>query len=220
MAEQNFSDRWVGIVAETKPPGNDPHKVAEAIRKNGVIDEALLPFDEKNLNSVEDYFSFKGADEKVCRDKGHVWLNRFDFKHEWLWTDDLKDISKRHKLLKEYLKYSPLGISVTAWKQNENGEYTSDGQDNTHWCMAFKIDDQNRVYVFDSYDQEIKILTADHDIQFAKRYNIREKSPEEQLSGIKVSLISLILNYVKSIINKTSKGFGEFIEATFSKRQD
>ena len=40
----NFSDRELGIVAGTKPPGNNPISVAQTFHKKGLSLEALLPF--------------------------------------------------------------------------------------------------------------------------------------------------------------------------------
>ena len=37
----NYSDRFLGIVAGTKPPGNDPSVVAQAVRKFGCIPEEI-----------------------------------------------------------------------------------------------------------------------------------------------------------------------------------
>src|SRR3990167_7768114 len=100
----NFSDRFLGIVAETKPPGNDPHKVAEAIRHNGLIQEELLPFNENLLSTVEEYFSFKGADEQKCRKEGLKFLDDFEILHEWVWQGN---ISKEERIakMKECLRY-------------------------------------------------------------------------------------------------------------------
>src|SRR3990167_2796961 len=74
----NFSDRWLGIVAGTKEPGNDPHTVAEAIRKYGLIPESMLPFGD-NINNIQEYYSFKGADEEACYAEGKKWLEKWDF---------------------------------------------------------------------------------------------------------------------------------------------
>src|SRR3990167_10011975 len=56
--EKNYSDRALGIVAGTVPPGNDPNTVAQAIRDNGLINEELLPFSD-DIISVEKYYSPK-----------------------------------------------------------------------------------------------------------------------------------------------------------------
>ncbi len=51
--ERNFSARQLGIDAGTFPPGNDPHTVANAARKYGLVPEELSPFsdDLENVNS-------------------------------------------------------------------------------------------------------------------------------------------------------------------------
>lgn len=81
--------------------------------------------------------------------------------------------------LKEGLLRGPVCISVTAWYQNEQGLYYSpQGLNNGHWCLCYKIDETG-IYVFDSYQgndpygltqKNLKKLTLDHNIQFAKVY--------------------------------------------------
>src|SRR3990167_8332724 len=71
----NYSDRWVGIIAGTKAPGNDPHKVAEAIREYGLIPESMLPFSD-DLQNIDEYYSFKGltpAQIEECYAEGRKW---------------------------------------------------------------------------------------------------------------------------------------------------
>ena len=42
--EENYADILIYILSRTEPPGNDPHEVAETIRKNGLVLETDLPF--------------------------------------------------------------------------------------------------------------------------------------------------------------------------------
>src|SRR3990167_3411275 len=52
----NYSDRFLGVLAETWPPGNSPHKVMETVRKSGCLDEPLLPFSE-DIETLEQYYA-------------------------------------------------------------------------------------------------------------------------------------------------------------------
>jgi len=204
----DYSERYIYNLAEIEPPGADPHLIAETIRKQGVIEQKELPM----TNTLEDFKKPRPM-SKGQIDKGHLWLARYSFGHEWVFDEDEKDISKKHELIREYLKYSPLGISVSAWQQDDQDEYIFQGQNN-HWCMAIKIDEKDRVYVFDSYDQEVKILSPEHNIQFCKRYYIIEKSPTEQLNNARLNFIQIILSYVKKLISAS----GELLAGIFSKR--
>jgi hypothetical protein len=189
LTVENYSDRWVGIIAGTLPPGNDPHKVAEAIRKHGLIPEAMLPFSEA-LSNVEEYYSFKGADEKACRKAGQDWLIKFGFGHEWVFQGG-KD--KQAKML-EALQYSPLGVSVYAWEK-QNGLFVKPSwADDNHWTECVLVDYVKNKYwvIFDTYlddGEPYKKLTWDYDFGYAKRYHIEVlKSSKKKLSLFEIIL--------------------------------
>jgi len=211
----DFSERYIYNLAEVEPPGHDPHDIAEKIRKEGVIEQELLPF-------VDSYDEFRKPRPmtKDLIDKGHLWLAKYNFKHEWLYDEDLKDLSKRHQLIRENLPCGPLGGSVTAWILNNDGEYSSNGQPNTHWVEIFAIDEQDRVQIFDSYDQSIKLLSADHDIQFVKRYVLEEKTPEEQLNSLQKNLIEKLYEFALRLFRQVYKVSGEFVVGVFSERDN
>ena len=167
----NYSDRWVGIIAGTTEGGNDPHIVAEAIRKFGLIPEEMLPFSD-DLATIDEYYSFKGADKEACYRAGKEWLERNDFKHEWVFLPE-QSVEEKIKALKYTLKLSPLGISVLAWNRNSKGIYAGNGVPN-HWTLEYAFPD-NLQRIFDSYDPFKKLV--EQSILFAKRYWIAKKPP-------------------------------------------
>mgnify|MGYP001599222192 CR=1 FL=1 len=129
----NYSDRALGIMAGTKPPGNDPAKIAETIRKQGLVLEKYLPF-SSDIQTVEEYYSPNPLPESIIQ-QGKSWLFWYDFKHEYVFDKDTL-LEEKQKRLMEALKYSPLGISVFAWAENPDGTYTKLGNDN-HWCVCY-----------------------------------------------------------------------------------
>jgi hypothetical protein len=164
--DYDFAERFIYNLAEVMPPGADPHLIAETIRKNGVVEQKELPM----TDSLEKFASPRPMTQELI-DKGHSWLKKFGFKHEWVYTEkDNLSLDKRQQLIREHLKYSPLGASVTAWKKNEKGEYISDGKPNTHWVEITDIEDDGKIWVNDTYAPCQKLLSADHDIGFVKRY--------------------------------------------------
>ena len=193
------SPRWIGIIAGTNAEkgGNDPHTVAEAIRKNGLIPDEMLPFSD-DLQNAKEYYSFKGADENRCREEAKKWLEQFEFKHDWVVTsgNTLPEILNNMKVA---LKYSPLGMAVYAWAQNAQGLYERLGMD-THWteCRAFKGDN---ALVDDSYEPFEKELTPDFNFIFVKRYIVNKKQPitEERTKTILTVLWELIKKGLTSI---------------------
>ena len=109
----NFSDRWLYIISGTTENGNNQQTVAEAARKNGLINEADLPCVG---NSQEEY-----ADPKIItdelREKAKEFLIETIPLHDWIPSD-------KHGLLNA-LGWSPLSIAVEAWYRDENGYYFS-----------------------------------------------------------------------------------------------
>lgn len=162
----NYSDRFIYILSGSRPPGSDPQHICEVIRDKGLIEEKLLPF----VETFEEYIQPDPMPENLL-EKGREWKSKFAFKHEWVFTG-YKPKAERIALLKEYLKYSVLNISVTAWKKVD-GVYVDDGGRNTHWCVLEKIADykeyKDALYVFDTYDHSTKVLHPDHNVQFCKR---------------------------------------------------
>ena len=77
--------------------------------------------------------------------------------------------------IKECLRYSPLGVSVTAWVYDDETEtFIDNGIPNTHWCVLYGWNDKGWK-IFDSYNQSKKILSYDHNIQMCKRYLLTSK---------------------------------------------
>ena len=163
--DKNFSDRGVGIVAGTKPPGNSPYNVIEAVRHQGLLDEVDLPFDDF-INNVTDYFSPSPLTPSLAK-KALAFLSFREPQHDWVSTDTSS--------LRYALKFSPLLITVTAWYRNEQGlYYCPPGMPNQHDTTLVKINDDGTKLVFDSYPDEtgsyFKTLTADYPIQLSMRY--------------------------------------------------
>src|SRR3990167_9295007 len=168
--DTNNSDRFLGIAAGTFPPGNSPHAIAQAVRHSGLISEDMLPFTD-NLITPEMYFSFLGANQQDCEAEGKNWLTRFSFGHEWVLQggENQKD---RENRLKTALQYSPVGIAVFAWAE-QNGLYISQGSPN-HWVCLFGYEESEYWLIFDSYDAGIKKLALDFTFGQAKRFSLEK----------------------------------------------
>lgn len=175
----NYSERFVGIMAGTKPPGNDPNKVYDAIRKYGLIPEDMLPSFSDDIQSIEDYYSFKGADKDKCIEEGKKWLEKYSF-----WYDDVPQ-----DLIEEAFKLSPLCMAVFAWAIDNNGIYIRMGKDNHLTCFYGK---DNYYLNFDSYDPFYKNLSKDFGFTYIKRIYIEEKKITEKQIGILQNILDII----------------------------
>lgn len=168
--EYNFSERFNYILAKITPPGADPHTVIEVIRKNGVIDDALLPM-------TENFFQFTKPDPMTDEFVNKGMKFEYELKHEWVWErSDKLTKAKKHELIRECLAYSPLGVSVTAWSLKD-GVYVDNGRPNTHWCVLVGENSKGWV-VFDSYGQDLKTLSFEHNIEVCKRFLLAPSTRE------------------------------------------
>ena len=173
---EDFSERYIGVMADTWPPGNNPQTVIETIRKeSGLIKEEDLPFDN-SVHTVSDYYSPKPMNGSLLA-RGLNWLENWTLKHEWVFKGEVKN---KPELIKAALRHSPLGISVYAWALDDaDGLYFKNGEDN-HWCVLFGYEDKKYFKIFDSYDSSIKYLKWDTDFQFVKKYYIVKRAPQKR----------------------------------------
>ena len=166
-AEYNFSERYNYILAGIRPPGADPHYVAEIIRKYGVIEDYWLPF----TSSFDEFLKPDPMTLDLLA-KGQAFP--FEIFHEWVWTSP-QTREQRMEKIKECLRYGLLCGSVTAWVYDDETEtFIDNGIPNTHWCVLYGWNDKGWK-IFDSYNQSRKILSYDHNIQMAERYYLKKK---------------------------------------------
>jgi hypothetical protein len=192
--EPNYDEKYIYNTVPVRPPGADPHAVCDAIREVGLIPNRTMP-------DTFEAFCTPTPPSKDDLTKGGEWLKKWNFGHEWVFTN--VDKKTRVQLMKQALQYSPLGVSVTAWFE-EDGIYVDRGLPNTHWCMAYGYTDKIVTVgketitetfwkVFDSYDHSLKILHPDHNIYYCKRYSLEPVVKKDSW------LIELIKKVVASI---------------------
>lgn len=193
--DNNYSERWLGIIAGTEPPGNDPHIVYEAIRKYGLIPDSMLPFSD-DITTIEDYYSFKGGNKDACYEAGIKWLETKNFFHEWVFDPNVNLSTEQKKdALKTALYSSPICLAVYAWIQNDKGIYIKLGEEN-HWTCMSKFDEYQNI--IDSYNPTHKL--ADQDIIYAKRIYIQIKSATK-IKDNKI-LGNSLCEFIRNILNK------------------
>ena len=169
-SEKNWSERFLGINAGTRPPGNDPHKVAEALRKKGSIPDEYMPF--ALANTIEEYYAPDPPTPSMLLE-GQKLLDEFEVKHEWV-DGDAQSMMRA-------LKFSPLGVAVYAWQQNAEELYARGGGD-THWTCVFGYEKDKFWLVYDSYDDSVKKLVWDFSFKYVKRYWLAKRTIAEKTS--------------------------------------
>src|SRR3990167_846795 len=106
----NYSDRFVALISGTTPQGNDPAKVYNAIREFGLVPEEMCPW-SPDIQSIEEYLSWKGVNKDACIAEGKKWKERKDFMHNWVFKATAPLDEKLSNMIMA-LRYSPLCIDV------------------------------------------------------------------------------------------------------------
>lgn len=201
--DYDYAERFDYIIARIRPPGGDPHKVAEVIRKNGLIPQALLPLPD----TYEEFIQPDPMTPDLI-DKGSDFLKDKNIGHEWIFTNT-PNTTDRISLLRYALQRGTVCVSVTAWYQDSDGLYIDNGQGNTHWVCLVDIEEKDGKFypiIFDSYEGNnpsapsgyIKKLHPEHKITMAKRYSITPKVIPV-VNQKKTSIIQKILDFLKSL---------------------
>lgn len=186
---KEYDERYNYNLAKIVPPGADPHMVADIFRNNGVVN-GVFPMTE----TLEEYSKPRPMPQKyVTQGVAHP----YELRHQWVWEYPLSDL-RRKELIQEYLKYSPLCVSVTAWKQSGD-VYVDGGQSNTHWTVLYGYTDRG-YKVYDSYAPHKKLLSFEHNIQVCKRYQLVPSTRQAQISIIEklLELLKKLLGIVES----------------------
>jgi len=193
--EPNFSERFNYLLTPVNPDrGVDPQKVYECIRKHGLIDHRLLP-----VTRTRAQFLDETDITNSMLAKGIHWRETHDFRHEWLWRNPEKRPANWKQLLKDALKTSPIGVSVTAWTENEYGLFVS-LSGNNHYCLLYKIADYKGhadcMFIFDTYDHTKKVLHPDHNVRRAKRIWLNQTTSKRKLRK-HMTILERIVDFIK-----------------------
>ena len=169
--ERNFSDRALGIMAGTRPPGNTPNKVAYTAHKQGLVPEGLLPFSD-TITNVSEYFSPDPLPQSIV-DTGLHLLTQYELGYEWVFVGG--SMQEKHEKMMEALCYGALGLAVAAWRE-ENGFYVQDFTPN-HWTVCIGYIKNQYWLITDSYPPFIKNVPWNSDFAFSMRYSAIRISP-------------------------------------------
>ena len=196
--KDNYSDRYLAIMSETKPTGNSPQKVAEALRKNGCIPEEMLPF-SPDIDNWDEYQTGVLSKHLV---EGRKWLQNYVYKHDWVFTGG--SVKTKQNKLKQALKSSPCGVSVNAWKMKNGYYYKDKGDRDNHWCTCYGYKEGKYWKIFDHYDNTKKKLDWDYNFGYAKRYVLEKNLNPEQSYDFLTNIINAIRDLITSFVKDKS----------------
>lgn len=168
----DYSERFTSTLSGTTETGNNPQRVGEAIRKYGLIPEAMLPFNE-TIDTWNEFFDTEHVES--LKEEGKKWLKEWDFRHEWLWKDKNFDISRKTELISTMLKTSPVGVSVLGWLEDGEGSYFKPAHLNDNHFTMIVAEDDTYFYVRDTYPPYEKKIKKGYDFKYAKRYMLDKR---------------------------------------------
>jgi hypothetical protein len=202
--QSEYSERGLGIAAETTPQGNSPQNVSETVRKIGLFDDAFLPFSE-DIQSFNQYYSPKPLPESLLK-IAREWLTWYEFKHDWITVNKPAD----PQVLMKALKCSPLGVAVPEWAPDNKGLYVKVGGVEIHYCLLVNYKEGEYWEVFDQYAPFVKRLAWDFPLTYVKRYYLRRRTQKEtedmkKLNELQVSVIGLLKQLVRVLSLKVAK---------------
>ena len=200
---RNNSDRALGIMAGTRPPGNTAHKVAQAARHGGLIKEESLPFSD-DIDTPEKYYSPDPLPQPIL-DEGKKFLTEYEVGHEWALTGGESDWKER---MMEALQFSPLAAAVYAWQQEGGGVARAEDlfirpertQDTHLTCIVGYKKNENWV-CYDSYAPYIKKLDWNFGFNQVKRFSLIVKDPKI-VDQTKIGFMQKLILLINQLIQK------------------
>jgi len=180
--DSNFSSRFNLIFSDATPLGGSPLKGAQTIRDHGVIPEQMLPFADY-IQSWQEFNSFEGGNKGACIVTGQIWLQKWEPKYDIVFLKN-DSVETKYRKLREALKFSPVCASVYAWVEDPvSGFYVKpDGYNDQHLVEIIHVDENNSVYVLDTYEPFIKRLNPNFNFDFGMRWSlfVKDTAPAQK----------------------------------------
>lgn len=155
----NFSDRALGSMAGTFPPGNYLQKVADTARTQGLIPEALWGWDTNTVFNAQEYYKPVPTELKLL---GLQLLQYLELPYQWVPTSDIKTA-----LLSSPL-YAALNTCGSNWSSTDVAWC---GATSTNHAVAMMEPD----VIFDSYQPYLKTLKSGYQVPYTLQVLTIEK---------------------------------------------
>lgn len=169
--QHEYAERFIAIMSETDPNrGNNPKRVAQAIRDYGLLPYSALPYDE-TIDTLDKFYSPKPMTEEL-KFTAKKFSDDYNFQYEYSTTPATPKKEKK-AILQKYLTMSPIGVSVTAWKERDGMYYKDEWDADNHFCLLVAY--ESYPVIFDTYKEDIKILEDNYDFGWSQRFLLEEK---------------------------------------------
>ncbi len=197
--DNNYSARFNALLSGGTESGGDPLKAADSIRNDGLVGDSAMPFGD-NITSWEDFHSWKGVSQTVVTLMGKEYKNLKKLNNEIVF-ERVEPISAKYRKLREALQYSPCPISVNGWHQDDDGlYYKPEGSRDNHLVYAVYVDDQNHVYVGDTYAPFLKKLAPNYNFDFCMSWTVERRTVPLENENKVISLYQRLVEVLKKIL--------------------
>lgn len=168
---ENFSDRFLAQVSDTKNGGNSPRKVGDALRHKGAVKESIWPF-----TSLVDTFAeyYKDIPSELFKVAGE-FNKKYQFKYETVGSNPTS--------MKSALMRGPLGVSVHGWVEKSGLYVKPEGARDNHFTTCIGYEEGEYWLIFDTYadkgSMEKKVAWDTH-FEVVKLYSIIEQEQKRR----------------------------------------
>lgn len=179
----NYSDRALAKMSDTTIKGNYLAKVAETIRKQGLIPEEVWGFDRSREGKV-DWDVFYRDIPQFELDSRLPFLAEYVVNWEWVEEGDLE----------EQLKYGPLQVTIAyaSTSQEVNGIIPKSPYPANHAVTLVAVEKGVKKVIYDHYEKVVKNLAWDYVLEDKIRYSITKRINKPTMS----ELPGIITEYV------------------------
>ena len=173
VKDQNYSARFNALLSDGTEGGGDPIKGADSIRHDGLIQDYLMNF--ADVNSWDEFHSWKGVDETACRKVGQDFRAQWDISHDIVFTRE-EPVAKKYEKIKQALSYAPLCVSVLGWYEKDGVYIKPEGMTDNHLVELVHVDENNQATIRDTYVPYEKKLAPFYSFDFGMRHSIVKKT--------------------------------------------
>jgi hypothetical protein len=145
----NKSDKFTAVMSGTRPNvGNSFRNVAESIKRDWTVDEAIYPFNDTTLESY--YRPVPNAIRQIALDDKPNWT--YFYRYPATAQAIGRDPRTREEVITDALRFTPLQISIKyPTRQPVRGVYQAEHGEN-HAVVLFNYSWGKWWEIFDSYD--------------------------------------------------------------------
>lgn len=184
--EENYSDRFLAAIVNTRNGGTTYQKACDALRAFGVPPEEVWPF-SPDIDTTDKFFA--PPNEAVMQIAKEL-NEKYDFRYE--------RVPSTHEAITHSLTSSPLLFSVYAWVEKDGIYYRPEGQTDIHATTLFYQRPEVFRRMFDSYDSpHLKDYRWSDLPMVCVRFWIEKRNPK--VEQLKKTLLDTIMETLKRI---------------------